>query len=341
MKKLMTTFVFAFLLVSMLSFVTAAEVDPEAIDLEDMAGITPGNVFYGFDKLMDSAGVMFTFDKAKKAAKALGVAEERMAEVEYLAENGHFEKAKKARAGYAKYLGISQEEVEKLYDEKNAEASEESLRKITKIEGDMQRHGLTIEAIEERMEQRENAEITPEQKTEMEARMSQYKMDIDTALDKIEQEREKARIKHKVLANLSDDEMEGLLSMIEEKEGFKGQGWKPERPEGNSDALLSRTASSDMLKERLETENLTEEERVRIEEMISFLESEPTNSTEERLARFNEHRAEMMEKYEDGEFNDSEIIAELESLKGEDGRYSLEKIEEFKNSMNTRTIPTR
>lgn len=333
MKKIMTTFVFTLLVVSMFAFVSASSEEVESFDIKERAGIAPGNFFYGFDKAFEKVGMALTFDKEKKATKALNIAEERLAEAEYIAENGHFEKAKNIRKEYAKYLGITEQAVEDLYNEKNAEKSEESLRKVTRIEGQIERHEMNLETFEERAKQRQNGEPTAEQRAEIEELISQYKKDVSIAQNKIREEKEKFAIKHKALTNLSDRDMNILLEEIQNKEGFKGQGWKPETPERTPDSLLSRTATADMLKERLNTENLTDEERERIEHMISSLEgNEMTNDTEARLNRFYEHREEVMQKYEAGDINIEEMEAQLEALKDEDGKISRDKAEEFRNA---------
>jgi len=50
------------------------------------AGVKPGSFFYFFDTTFEKVNLFFTFNPEKKAKKALEYADERLAEIEAVAE---------------------------------------------------------------------------------------------------------------------------------------------------------------------------------------------------------------------------------------------------------------
>ena len=74
-------------------------------------GLTPDSPFYFLDTLGEKIGMLFTFGSEKKAEKALQFAEEKIAEVEAMAEKNKIEALEKANQNYQKYLGLANEKV--------------------------------------------------------------------------------------------------------------------------------------------------------------------------------------------------------------------------------------
>ncbi len=70
------------ILILLVSMTVVLAQEPELIsaepELEVKAGTTPGNVFYGLDRAMESIRLAFTRDDIKKAELHLRFAEERL-----------------------------------------------------------------------------------------------------------------------------------------------------------------------------------------------------------------------------------------------------------------------
>ena len=91
--------------------VLAAE-EPVADTLPD-TGITPDSPFYFLDKWGKQISLAFTFNAANKVQKALGYAEERLAEAEAMAAQNNFQAMEKAAYQYSYYLTVATRNMEK------------------------------------------------------------------------------------------------------------------------------------------------------------------------------------------------------------------------------------
>ncbi|MCK4927570.1 MAG: hypothetical protein KAS11_03820 [Candidatus Aenigmarchaeota archaeon] len=69
-----------------------------------IAGITPDSPFYGIDVAMDNIGLMFTFNKEKRAEKRLQIADERLKEAEMMAAANNIEAMERARLNHEKMI---------------------------------------------------------------------------------------------------------------------------------------------------------------------------------------------------------------------------------------------
>ena len=76
-------------------------INPEAAAI---AGITPDSPFYGIDVAMDNIGLMFTFNKEKRAEKKLQIADERLKEAEMMAAENNIQAMEKARLNHENML---------------------------------------------------------------------------------------------------------------------------------------------------------------------------------------------------------------------------------------------
>ncbi len=87
------------------------EETPEDEEIEESpgfgAGIKPGNVFYGLDRLFERIGLALTFDPLEKAKLHVKHSEERLAEAHLLLEEGETEKARKSIGEYGESLNNS------------------------------------------------------------------------------------------------------------------------------------------------------------------------------------------------------------------------------------------
>ena len=88
--------------------------ETEIDDTIPKAGITPGSIFYGFDVFFDNARATLTPSSLGKAKVRLKIMEERMAEMEKLAQNNKVAEAEKAEAQVQKQMQKFEGSVEKV-----------------------------------------------------------------------------------------------------------------------------------------------------------------------------------------------------------------------------------
>ncbi|MBI5401027.1 MAG: hypothetical protein HZB12_02855 [Candidatus Yonathbacteria bacterium] len=81
-------------------FISVALVAPMQVSAATNAGIKPRSFFYFLDTTFENVGLFFTFGSEGKAKKALEYADERLAEIEAVAEEKNPEAVKTAIASY-------------------------------------------------------------------------------------------------------------------------------------------------------------------------------------------------------------------------------------------------
>src|SRR3990167_2636059 len=112
MKKLTTL---SILLIS-LAFVV-----PSQASAATSAGVTPGSFFYFFDTTFENIGLFFTFNPDQKAKKALAYADERLDEIEAVAEEKNPDGVKTAIANYESNIALATEKSKEIKDKGQAE----------------------------------------------------------------------------------------------------------------------------------------------------------------------------------------------------------------------------
>lgn len=113
MKKLG---ILALVLVLVLAFAVPAGVlaaEEPATDTLPDTGITPDSPFYFLDKWSKQISLAFTFNAVNKVQKALGYAEERLAEAEAMAARNKFQAMEIAASQYSYYLTVATHNMEK------------------------------------------------------------------------------------------------------------------------------------------------------------------------------------------------------------------------------------
>jgi len=90
---------------------------PAPASAQTSAGTTPGSFFYFFDTTFENISLFFTFDSEKKAEKALGYAEERLAEIRAIA-NDKPDQVENALANYEEKISLATERAENLEEER-------------------------------------------------------------------------------------------------------------------------------------------------------------------------------------------------------------------------------
>lgn len=84
-------------------------------------GVKPGNFFYFFDTTFEQISLFFTFSPEKKAEKALAYADERLAEVEALADEQNPNAVKTAITNYESNIALAAEKSKEVQDKEKAE----------------------------------------------------------------------------------------------------------------------------------------------------------------------------------------------------------------------------
>jgi hypothetical protein len=175
-----------------------------------------------FRDRIDRIALWFTFDKEKRIERALEKAERRLAIAESIAlENP--EKAEIARERYEYFISKAESALENLDESPvNADGSQKEISKIVRAQNRFEKHRAMADAIHERaLEHLENSETSPE-------KIERFKMFHERAIDRIDmseekwlEKREAAVLRHKVIADISDEELEAMVGDIEKSEGLQ------------------------------------------------------------------------------------------------------------------------
>lgn len=103
-------------------FVSLAFVVPMQASAATSAGVKPGSFFYFFDTTFENIGLFFTFDPEQKAKKALEYADERLSEIEAIAEEENPGAVKTAIANYESNIALATEKSKEVKDNGQAES---------------------------------------------------------------------------------------------------------------------------------------------------------------------------------------------------------------------------
>ena len=85
------------------------------------AGVKPGSFFYFFDTASENISLFFTFNPEQKAKKALAYADERLAEIEAIAEEKNPDAVKTALTNYESNVALATEKSKEVKDKGKAE----------------------------------------------------------------------------------------------------------------------------------------------------------------------------------------------------------------------------
>jgi len=118
---------------------------PVSASAETNAGIGPSSFFYFFDITLEKIGLFFTFSSEKKVQKALVYAEERLAEVEAVANENNPEAVAEAMANYQKNVALAITESKEI---KNENKAEELLNTVSE---NTARHQEVLESVLEKV----------------------------------------------------------------------------------------------------------------------------------------------------------------------------------------------
>ena len=87
---------------------------PTQVSAATNAGVKPGSFFYFLDTTFENISLFFTFNSENKAKKALEYADERLAEIEAVAEEKNPNAVKTAIANYESNITLATENQKRL-----------------------------------------------------------------------------------------------------------------------------------------------------------------------------------------------------------------------------------
>ena len=192
-----------------------AETDAE---LED-AGVTPDSPFYGLERAMERIRVAFTAGKANKAKLKIKYAEERLAEAEEMADEDNVEAAEEAQEAHDEELAEAEELVNELETNGDEESAETALEEVTELQDAIETHSQKVARVKNRILERKVAagNMSEEQLAHLREVFDRIIAKSQEMEAKMVQKRENVRTKYKVLAELSDEELEDVDAQIRER----------------------------------------------------------------------------------------------------------------------------
>ncbi len=290
MKKITSLFVMAFLLVGTLGFVVAEEsVVPEAKKI----GF--------FEDRMDRIRLAFTFNKETKIERALVMAEKRLAEAEVLIDEDS-EAYDRVQARYNELVAKAEEILEGI--ESGAEdenSSVENMEKIARIQNRFEKHRDQADEIYTRARERFEENNASEEKLARFEGFHERAFNRSYVMEEhIIEKKDNAVLKHKVLSEMGDEELEELLEEIESGEGLtEAREVRMENFEDRTDRLEDKGIEiTERIRTRLESANLGEDQRARLNIRIESAEGrleDVGNRTQEGLDEFEEDAGQMVE----------------------------------------------
>ncbi|MBN1792505.1 hypothetical protein JW826_02365 [Candidatus Woesearchaeota archaeon] len=198
-----------------------AEALEEQIEDEVDPGVTPDSPLYGIENAWDRMRLAFTFNKEKKAQKALMIAEERLAEFRVMAEKGKADKAEKARARYELFLQRSQEAAEDIGRAEDADGAMDAWRRIAGLQNAVEAHRDHLAKVTERIETAlQNGNLTDDQKAKLEAMLDKVETQSEEFEAKVDSKKDSVKIKYKVLSGKSDEEVEDEELTVDDQSGL-------------------------------------------------------------------------------------------------------------------------
>ena len=257
--KTIQTFAIAVFAMLFLSIGVLAQTEDEVVNTDTdiviaQPGIGPDSIFYGLDKASDRIRLAFILNKEKRAERALTIAEERLAEAKKMLEEGKSEEAEKAMGFQNDYLleaGNSLEGIDVNTDSANAE---EAIKKATRIQNKIESHSEKVAEVKSKILTRlAESNMSEEQLAHLEDVFNRIINKSQEMEEKTLQKKENAKIKYKVLANKTDEDISNIEKTIEKSEGLKkDRKLRAEREIAKAEQSLRN------FEEKVQSQNITE-----------------------------------------------------------------------------------
>lgn len=199
---------------------TQTSVQESPVDETASAGIMPDSPLYALDTAFARLSLALTFNKAAKAEKGIGIAQERLLEVKAMAEKGKLDAAAKAENEYEHSLETATSAAEEIESGNDPAAAIGALHRISLLQNQTESHYEKMTRIKDKILENKNATMNEQQlahlrdvfgKIEEKARNMEIKLDLKNDM---------VKSKEKALANLTTEQLTALDEQIKEKTGL-------------------------------------------------------------------------------------------------------------------------
>jgi len=267
--------------------VSAQETDvSEEIEVED-AGVTPDSPLHGLDRALDRINLALTFNKQKKAEKALRIAEERLSEAEEMAEEGKLDEAAEAEEEHNELVDEAEFAVEEIESNGDEETAKESLEEVLKVKHKIASHSEKVSLVKQRILERQAERMSPEQLAKLRAVFERIENKALETENKINQKKENVKTRLKVLTEKTDEEIDEVESEIEEETGLD-----KEKKERTAREIKRAEKSLENLERKLKEQNVSDAE------------------IDDAIKKVREKIKEAKEDEQEGEYEEAEDVAE-------------------------------
>jgi hypothetical protein len=149
-RKIVSIVLATAFIISGFSVKTFADVDSNETSLKSLAGITPDNIFYPVDKLLDEVRVILSFSDGSKIEKLIGIAQERLGESQAMAEKSKDKEATEALEEYRTTLEKADFNLDKAVKKNESTKDVKVSEKIAKVEEKLlEEQNLSTKVLEE------------------------------------------------------------------------------------------------------------------------------------------------------------------------------------------------
>ena len=175
--------------------------------------ITPDNPWYGLKRVVEDIDMAFTFDKVKKAEKAIAYADERLVEIEAMGENAKTDDIERAKRAHESALRTAKKEISNIQEQKE---SEKSLEKIATLQNKIEAHEEKVFVLENVIEIKIKQQLSSEQEAKLEEFLKSLKEETKQAKELLEQEKRDVIYE----SDYTAEEAEKEIKKIEEEQGL-------------------------------------------------------------------------------------------------------------------------
>ncbi|KKU18010.1 MAG: hypothetical protein UX27_C0023G0003 [Candidatus Azambacteria bacterium GW2011_GWA2_45_90] len=215
-------------------FISLAFVAPMQASAATNAGVKPGSFFYFFDTTFENIGLFFTFSPEKKAQKALGYSDERLAEIEAVAEEKNPGAVKTAIANYESSIALATEKSKEVKDKGQAETL------LNSIADNTSRNQEVLSAILIKVPEEAKAAITQaieaskksqEEATKQIAELKKEVSELKQELENLKGELKDKEKEPKVSGDKKDEQTKAIDKLKNEIESLKKKVSEPKQQE--------------------------------------------------------------------------------------------------------------
>ena len=205
-------------------------------------GITPDSFLWGIDRALEQISLLLTISPEAKATKGLEIAQERLAEIKAMIEEGDLEAAGKAEDAHGKILL----KVKIKIDEIEEDDSLEEIEKVIEIEEELENHNEDVEQTfgELKIKIKIEGELTQEQMDLIDSILENLQGQTGEVEIEIEIKKNKTKIKIKIETDKSDEEIEEDIEKLEVGAGVSGIEIEAEIVGSQSEVEIEREFST-------------------------------------------------------------------------------------------------